>query len=113
MKEVNAGPVRVRGIGKIYYFSLEALVRDINDARAIASMVAVKLNRLIGIDRYRLTFIDNESIGLDYILYRFRVYTYPENKYAYSLRIVAYKNRFRMGVATINIDLTGEGDGGG
>lgn len=101
--EVDPEPLLLKGVRRIYYIKSTSIsrVNSIRDAWKIAGEVAYKLSHRLEINKYKLEFIDNEPIGTNYMLYRFRLFT--EDKWVASIRIVTHKNSLHIVVATTSI----------
>ena len=100
---IDAEPLLLKGVKKIYYvkYNEKKYVSGIRDAWVIANKVAYGVARKLELGNYVIDFTDNEDIGTDYILYRFRIY--EEGKHVASIRIVTKDNNLHMIVVTTSL----------
>ncbi len=101
--DVNAEPLLLKGVKKIYYvrYPKKIYISDIRDAWIVANQVAYKISQILGLEEYTVDFKDNEDIGTDYILYRFRIYA--RDRHLASIRFVTKENALYMIVVTTSL----------
>jgi|Deesub1362B_J571_1020462.scaffolds.fasta_scaffold00003_623 DMSO/TMAO reductase YedYZ molybdopterin-dependent catalytic subunit len=96
-------PLYKKGIGLIYECTeVDAEFEDISDLEELAKEVVNKLSEKLRFSVKDIVFIDNEDIGSNYILYRFRVWSNLISDLACSIRIVTYNDTVKMIISTIN-----------
>jgi len=100
---VDAEPLLLKGVKKIYYvkYNEKKCISSIRDAWIIANKVAYGVAKKLRLDDYIVDFTDNEDIGTNYILYRFRIYV--GDKHVASIRIVTKDNNLHMIVVTTSL----------
>lgn len=103
MIEVDPEPLLLKGVKRIYYikYPSNTMVSGIRDAWKIASETAYRISQRLGIEKYRVEFIDNEPIGTKYIVYRYRLYT--GERWVASIRIVSLNRALHMVVVTSSV----------
>lgn len=78
---------------------------SIEDLRSFVIEIIDRLSRLLDIEIMSLSFMDNESIGSDYMIYRFRAFLNESSNVYFGIRIVTHRDKIVQVITTISREI--------